>query len=391
MSRSRAAPSARGVVGAWLLVASILAFAVVTGIGAFAVRGAPAGAWTSAASMRVPRMYHGATLLQDGRVLVTGGDAQSPTAEARAEIYSASTNSWTATASMSVGRMFHTATLLGDGRVLVAGGCGKGTPCDTVLASAEIYDPRTALWSPIAPLPSPRLFHTATLLRDGRVLVAGGCVSDPCEEGLSSGEIFDPASGSWTSAGNMAQGRQFHSASLLPDGRVLVAGGCAYEMCPTPFTSAELFDPSTSGWSSARNLAEGRFLHSATLLADGRVLVAGGLAGPDAALASSELYDPATGSWSVTGVMGGARECHAAVRLADGRVLAAAGYSGGFLSSTEIYDPIAGSWTQVDDLAGARDCPGNALLQDGRVLFAGGIGNPNNPLASVEVYAPVGP
>jgi hypothetical protein len=189
----------------------------------------------------------------------------------------------------------------------------------------------------------------------------------------------------------MATGRQLHTASLLADGRVLVAGGCAFELCPTPFTSAELFDPSSSRWSSAGDMTNRRFIHSATVLADGRVLVAGGLAGPDAALASSELYDPGSGTWSATGVMSGTRECHAAVRLADGRVLAAAGYSGGFLVSTEIYDPATGSWTAVEDLAVGRDCPGNVLLQDGRVLFAGGIGNPNNPLASVEIYAPGGP
>jgi hypothetical protein len=287
--------------------------------------------------------------------------------------------------------MYHTATLLGDGRVLVAGGCANGTPCDAPLSSAEIYDPTTALWSAAGILASARLFHTATLLRDGRVLVVGGCVSDPCREGLSSADIFDPASGSWSSAGSMATGRQLHTASLLADGRVLVAGGCAFELCPTPFTSAELFDPSSSRWSSAGDMTNRRFIHSATVLADGRVLVAGGLAGPDAALASSELYDPGSGTWSATGVMSGTRECHAAVRLADGRVLAAAGYSGGFLVSTEIYDPATGSWTAVEDLAVGRDCPGNVLLQDGRVLFAGGIGNPNNPLASVEIYAPGGP
>jgi Galactose oxidase, central domain/Kelch motif len=349
------------------------------------------GAWTSAAPMSVPRMGQTTTLLQDGRVLVTGGDSQSPSAEASAELYSPATNTWTAAASMSAARMYHTATLLLDGRVLVAGGCGSGTPCDAVLSSAEIYDPRTALWSTTAPLASPRLFHTATLLRDGRVLVLGGCVSDPCREGLSSAEIFNPGSGSWSSAGNMAQGRLFPSASLLPDGRVLVAGGCTFDLCSNPFSSAELFEPSSSTWSPAGDLSVARFLHSATVLADGRVLVAGGLAAPDTALASAELFDPASGSWSPTGSMSGTRECHAAVRLTDGRVLASAGYSGGFLVSTEIYDPATGQWTAVEDLGVGRDCPGSVLLQDGRVLFAGGIGSPNNPLASVELYAPAGP
>ncbi|MGH8094559.1 MAG: kelch repeat-containing protein [Chthoniobacterales bacterium] len=183
-----------------------------------------------------------------------------------------------ATGSLATAREFHTATLLPNGMVLVAGGNGN------FLASAELYDPATGTWTATGSLATARALHTATLLPNGMVLVAGG-VGNPGY--LASAELYDPATGTWTATGSLATGRDYHTATLLPNGMVLVAGGSDNNA----LASAELYDPATGIWTATGSLATARYYHTATLLSNGMVLVAGGVDNTNSPLASAELYD----------------------------------------------------------------------------------------------------
>jgi len=196
---------------------------------------------------------------------------------------------WTATGNMIEPRTGHTATLLADGRVLVAGGGGSVT-----LATAELYDPGTGSWTATGSMSGGRILHTATLLPDGKVLVAGGAdsIGETSVNALASAELYDPSTGSWTATGNMTQPRARHTATLLPDGKVLVVGGSGSGSGTDSLISAELYDPSTGSWTATGNLNEARTYHTATLLPDGKVLVAGGHGSSGPLMASAELYDP---------------------------------------------------------------------------------------------------
>jgi N-acetylneuraminic acid mutarotase len=240
----------------------------------------------------------------------------------------------------------HTATLLPDGTVLVAGGvcslaCSRGA-----LASGELYDPRLGSWTTAGEMIQARANHTATLLADGRVLVAGGAYSSGTGlGGLASAELYDPGNGSWASTGDMDEARYYgHSATLMSNRMVLVAGGGLVEVA-----SAELFDPGSGSWTATGRMNEVRGGHTATLLSGGRVLVAGGAVGSGRPLASGELYDLSSGSWTATASMVEGRSLHTATLLASGEVLVAGGVSGvtgtvpDAMASAELYEPGSGT------------------------------------------------
>ena len=348
------------------------------------------GSWTLTAPLPLNegRAHHTATLLRDGRVLVVGGEvgfAGSGTLRRSAWIFNPATEAWTATGNLNTARSRHTATRLPDGRVLVTG--GSGDPTGSAIASVEIFDPATGSWTLTAPMNERRILHTANLLSDGRVLAVGGLIgigaSDPM---LARADLFDPATKTWTPIGDLNEARANHSATLLPDGHVLVAGGRAAPSSTLPeIGSAELLDPAKGSWTDSGDLDEARARHTATLLPDGQVLVAGGQSGP--AGGSAERFDPVTGTWTATGNLNTRREeGHTATVLSDGRRVLVAGGKGGAARGAELYDPATGTWTTTGNLNIRREGHTASLLTDGRVLVAGGEGK--DARSSAELYDP---
>lgn len=346
-----------------------------------------APSWAPTGSMISAHAFHTATLLPDGRVLVAGGrinDRLDGQASSSAELYDSNSGSWTATGSMTEARWGHTATLLPNGKVLVAGGhLGGSEPLDSV----ELYDPGNGRWTAAGNMTSGHGGHTATLLPNGTVLVVGGGAEDTLLEGgprSAIAELYDPRDGMWTATGRLAETRRGFTATLLADGSVLVAGGDA------SFTAAERYDPVTKRLTATGRMAEGRFGHTATLLDDGTVLVTGGCACSDPAAGarpSAELYDPSTGGWTLTGAMGTGRIFHAATALTDGKVLVVnEGLLPGGPPSAELYDPAGGRWAQVESPARARHGYTTTLLLNGTVLLVGDYDYDSQ--ASAELYDP---
>jgi hypothetical protein len=213
----------------------------------------------------------------------------------------------------------------------VAGG-QNGSP---VLSSAELYDPASGTWSATGNLTTTRAIHTATLLASGKVLVVGGV--DGSTGYLASAELYDPKTGTWSATGSLSVARDNFTATLLHSGEVLVVGGI--NGSTGNLASAELYDPTTGTWRTTGSLATARDSHTATLLASGKVLIAGGNnSSTGNYLASAELYDPATGMWTTTGSLTTSRWFHTATLLPSGKVLVAAGDNGEYLASAELYD-----------------------------------------------------
>jgi WD40 repeat protein len=326
-----------------------------------------------------PRRYETATLLDNARVLIAGGQASTEAAPleaalSEAELYDPATGAFSATGSMATARWGHAATLLPDGRILITGGYASGKSLD----SAEIYDPATGAFSPTGSMIRPRVGHTATLLKNGHVLITGGYRSDVSLVSYTA-ELYDPATGKFTSTGSMFTPRLYQTATLLPDGRVLVAGGFSSEDGPDvglasgPVeASAEIYDPSTGKFRWTGSMTTSRANHRAVALSDGRVLIVGTWVGEGDATPSrsAELYDPKTAKFNTTGGMGSGLTGGVAAALPDGKVLVAGGGDGKV--DVELYDATNGKFFSAGNLSHAGDGAAATALQDGSVLIAGG-------------------
>jgi hypothetical protein len=326
------------------------------------------------------RGSHTATLLTDGRVLIAGGNDDSGV-QASAELFDPATGTFSPTGSMTLSRHGHTATRLSDGRVLIAGGLSAHGTTAVYFASAELYDPATGKFSPTGLMADAHYGHTSTLLADGRVLIAGG------QRDLA--ELYDPATGKFSTTGSMTVYREDNTATLLPDGRVLVTGGD--NLSSDALASAELYDPATGKFSPTGSMSIARAVHSATLLPTGLVLIAGGWTNPSVTgtLASAELYDPATGKFSPTGSMAQVRYQASATLLSDGRVLVAGGADSSVksLATAEAYDSATGKFSAAGSMTVAVYDHTATLLSDGSVLIAGGEGY-SGVVASAELWRP---
>jgi len=242
---------------------------------------------TPTGSMHVARTSHQTTVLNTGLVLASGGQSGG-TAVPQSELFNPSTGTWSVTGSNLIPRFDHTATLLLDGRVLAAGGVSSDGDC-TSNVTAETYDPATGKWSLTGRIPSPvGTGHIAVRLSDGRVLVAGG--GDRCGDVFNTASIFDPRTNIWSATGSMNVAREFHSAELLADSRVLVAGGVTNSSLPG-VSNAEVYDPSTGIWTPVASMGTVRQTscngYMQTYLASvssDAVLAAGGFSGTNCPL-----------------------------------------------------------------------------------------------------------
>lgn len=290
--------------------------------------------WSAAGNLSIARIGHTATLLQNGQILALGGT--SPYNAQRAELYDPAAGRWRVDGTLPTARTSHTATLLGTGSVLVAGGAVDSS------TTADLYAPG-GTWSATGNMSTVRFGHTATLLPSGRVLVAGGSML------AKQAEVYDPSSGEWSATGPMKYARAGHTATLLPDGRVLVVGGydSLYGPYPPPYDTGtqignELYDPATKTWLAAAGMSMRRWKHTATLLPDGRVIVMGGYSGYNQPQSSVEIYDPAAGRWYAAQPLREARANHTATLLPDGTIVVIGGDGiAGLLASAERYDPRA--------------------------------------------------
>lgn len=302
----------------------------------------------------------------------------------------ASAGALAGTGSLHVPRAVHTATLLADGRVLVTGGMQKNGVFED---SAELYDPASGRFETLPRLSSRRVGQSATLLSNGKVLIAGGSAGRRFESGrwigevVASAELFDPTTRTFRSAGSMSTPRAHQAAVRLGDGRVLLAGG--YNDSAEALGSAEIYDPISGAFRPTGSFRTARVPEVAVLLADGRVLVPGGSDASGGVLASAEVFDPKIGRFALAGDMIAGRRKHGGVRLLSGRVLVVGGSDArdwnGQKTETEIYDPVANLFTPAASMGLRRFKLGSAVavLKDGRVLVAGGAAAP-------ELYDPAG-
>jgi hypothetical protein len=350
--------------------------------------------FTQTGAMHAARAGHTATLLADGSVLIVGsGDAS-------AETFDPSTGTFSLAGTMTTPRYGAQATLLANGKVLITGGFGPGTSELVLLSSAELFDPQSRSFAATGSMSVARVRHTATLLRDGRVLITGGIDSHGGGgAATSTAELYDPSTGSFSLGSSMATARADHTATRLDSGKVLIVGGwnghAADSSDDPPWDPlfAELFDPASGKFEYTGTMSTTRIGHRAIRLASGKVLVLGGVPSvqnihsqpPDPQYA--EVYDPAGGTFAAAGNFTISRTDYSATLLTNGLVLVAGGAQANVaVTWADLLDPLAGSLTDTGGLITARVGHTATRLNDGRVLVTGGTDESGNALASAELY-----
>jgi Kelch motif protein/galactose oxidase-like protein len=344
-----------------------------------------AGHWERLPNMTQPRIEGVAVRLADGRVLVVGGHTADSwtTATASAEIFDPATKSWQAIQPMHQVRINPSVALLDDGRVLVTGGAAP----TRAWRSSEIFDPATGAWTVVGRMHLSRQSASVVRLPDGRVLVFGGWPKKGTPYARRSAELFDPATGQWSMTGSLHEGRAGESAVLLPDGRVLADGGitcCGYAARKT----TEIYDPASGKWSLAGDLVFARDATPSVLLHDGRVITSGGSFGICCPMRSAETYDPATGLCTRVADMIFVRTGEGMAVLPKGNVLVVdGGDDSGALESAEIYYPGVDTWRPAAAPPYAAFVPLTVALADGSVLIAGGT-NHQQVFSDAALYVP---
>lgn len=401
-----------------LLVTMLLVAACVVSPGA-----GWADTWFQASPMGEPRAAQTATLLPSGDVLVAGGYngfieniGGRHTSLDVAELFDPTTGAWTLAAPMHVARSSQTATVLADGQVLIVGGLEMPGCCLTGTRTAELYDPRTNTWTATPPPPELQEAVTATLLQSGDVLVTGTFGPYDDSKALTGAVLYDPSTNTWTNAAAPKLKRVSGTATLLPSGNVLLLGGIDYgedwaSEYKAALSSSEIYDPTTNTWMAGAPMQQPRWGQTATLMPTGEVLVAGGASETGGAsteaygLSNAELYNPETNSWTVIAPMIVGRRSHTATLLPDGDVLVAGGWGdfggspsnfyvlcgvGGCqgASNAELYEPSTNTWTPTEAVTTGAEHTAT-VLPDGSVFVTGGNMEPISvhELSTTEIYA----
>ena len=354
------------------------------------------GTWQSTTgNMITARSGHHPNLLGDGRVLMSGGLNNAGNPLASAELYDFTTGMFSSTTgNMSTARHQHRNVVLLTGKVLVTG--GRPNASTNVLDTAELFDPVAGTFSATGSMKRFRRLHRATTLANGNVLITGGLggTTDSSNGTLNNAELYDPVTGTFAlTAGNMVSSRRGHLEILLPDGRVLIAGGIG-GVGNTVLKTAELYDPTTNTFAAtAGNMLAARNRAFPIGLPNGKVLVLGGDDGANNPIASAEIYDPTTGIFSATGDPLTGRIGSRTVLLANGQVLSAGGRTSSSASSVtataELFNHLTGTFSATGSLATAREELSATNLPNGQALFAGGVNAAGVALASAELYTPI--
>jgi hypothetical protein len=392
---SERAPTARGKITQTLYRAQLglaLFIMAMFACGHMAAAGGT-NTFTPTGPLATARGIATATLLSTGKVLIAAGQDTNGNILASTELYDPASGTFGATGDLQQARAYATATLLMTGQALIVG--GRDANIRSVY-SWELYNPTTGMFTVYGYLAAARYLHTATLLANGKVLVAGGYDSylvGSAQPHLSTAEVFDPVSSSFSATGNMTTAREVAMATLLPNGKVLIAGG--FDINGSALASAELYDPAAGTFAATGSMATARGVATATLLPSGRVLVAAGFTASGISggnpIASAELYNPATGTFAPTGNLATARWSATATLLPSGHVLIAAGNGNVTnvpppLASAELYDPAVGTFAATGSLSTGRWYDTETLLSNGNVLVAGGYDAAGAALASAEIY-----
>ncbi len=348
-------------------------------------------AWSPTGGLHTARASHTATVLPNGLVLAAGGTGESGGALASSELYNPASGTWTTTGNLHVARVSAQSVLLTNGKVLTMGGCINNDCLSSTTRSAELFSPASGTWTVTGSMKTPRAEFIAVLLPSGKVLVAGGCTSydvTGCIAVTTAAELYNPATGTWTSTGGLRAARMAMTGTVLPTGKALVAGG--QTAASDALGSSELYNPATGTFTLTGKLITPRSGHTATLLTSGLVLMAGGENVNGVSISKAELYNPATGIYAATGNMPSNRQEHRAVLLPTGSVLVVGGNNvtsttTTVLASCATYNPTTGTWTTASTMTTPRADHTATLLHNGHVLAAGGD-NTTGELASAELF-----